>query len=142
LYRVGSPGTITVSIRATGGASPYYPSGADLCSGTYDGNTLTTDTAGAWVEITFGAGYALTNGTIYSIVMRAPSGDISNRAHIRIDITSSAYANGHFTYSGDAGVTWETDSNAYDIMFENWGDAASTYQPRHGFIHLNNPAIV
>jgi len=43
LYRTGSPGTVTVSIRATDGSGhPILP---DLCSGTTDGNTLPTATS-------------------------------------------------------------------------------------------------
>ena len=42
LYRIGSPGTLTVSIRATDGSG--HPTGADLVSGTTDGATLTTTT--------------------------------------------------------------------------------------------------
>ena len=42
LYRSGSPGTVTVSIRATDGSG--HPIGPDLCSGTTDGSTLPTAT--------------------------------------------------------------------------------------------------
>ncbi len=38
LYRWGSPGTITVSIKATDGNG--HPTGDDLCLGTTDGNAL------------------------------------------------------------------------------------------------------
>jgi len=38
LYRTGSPGTVTVSIRATDGSG--HPIGSDLCSGTTNGDTL------------------------------------------------------------------------------------------------------
>ena len=61
LYRIGTPGTLTVSIRATDGNG--QPTGADLASGTTDGNTLTTNTSGEWREITFSSSYALTNET-------------------------------------------------------------------------------
>ena len=44
LYRAGSPGTITVGIRAVDANG--HPTGPDLTSGTTNGNTLTTDPFG------------------------------------------------------------------------------------------------
>ena len=50
LYRYGSPGTVTVSIRATDGNG--HPTGSDLTSGTTDGNTLPTGSPSELREIT------------------------------------------------------------------------------------------
>ncbi|GAJ19661.1 unnamed protein product [marine sediment metagenome] len=38
LWKEGSPGTVTISIRATDGRG--HPTGGDLCSGTINGNTI------------------------------------------------------------------------------------------------------
>lgn len=117
LYRIGSPGTLTVGIRAT---SSGKPTGADLCSGTIDGNGLTTDTAGAWYEITFGAGTSLSVGTMYAIVGRALDGTIStDEVRWRVDRTSSTYSGGTEVYSTNGGSIWYIDT--YDNMFEEWG---------------------
>ncbi|GAH21280.1 unnamed protein product, partial [marine sediment metagenome] len=70
LYRVGSPGTATVSIRATSG---LHPTGSDLCSGTTNGDTLPEGSPYEWREITLGDGANLASGTKYAIVIRAPS---------------------------------------------------------------------
>ena len=110
------PGTITASIRAT---SASLPTGADLVSGTYNGNTLTISSAGAWYEFTFGAGTLLTAGTKYAIVFRAPSGDISNRARSRVS-NPGTYASGSAVYSSDSGVVW-TDYGTFDYQFEEYG---------------------
>ena len=59
LIKVGNPGTITVSIRATDAGKP---TGVDLCSGTTNGNTLSLSTS-EWRLIELGAGTALTAGT-------------------------------------------------------------------------------
>ncbi|GAG73463.1 unnamed protein product, partial [marine sediment metagenome] len=65
LYRNShTPDTVTVSIRATD--VDGKPMGGDLCFGTTNGNTLTTDTAGEWREITIDDGYTLLAGTKYS----------------------------------------------------------------------------
>jgi len=69
LCRAGSPGTVTVSIRATDGT---HPTGTDLTSGTIDGNSLTTNSAGAWYEIVL-TEYPLSANTKYAIVVQAPS---------------------------------------------------------------------
>lgn len=121
-YRTGSPGTLTVGIRATDGSG--HPTGEDLCSGTIDGNSLTTDTAGAWYEITLGAGYNLAASTKYAIVARAPSGDINNRARWLYDSTSSTYTGGNIESSTNSGSSW-TSSTGYDFMFEDWGEGGA-----------------
>lgn len=122
LYRVGSPGTITVGIRAT---SSGLPTGADLCSGTINGNTLTTDTAGAWYEITLGAGYDLSASTKYAIVVRALDGWSGNEPYWRYDSTSPTYAGGSFVYSENSGGSWSAVTGN-DFMFEEWGELAVT----------------
>jgi hypothetical protein len=72
LYRSGNPGIITVSIKATDVNG--HPTGDDLCSGTTDGDTLTTDTAGEEREIPLTPGYALAISTKYAIVVRCAAG--------------------------------------------------------------------
>lgn len=117
IYRLGSPGTVTVSIRAT---NQGKPTGSDLCVGTTDGDTLTTNTAGEWREITFSASTALTASTMYAIVVRALSGAVLNRVFWRCDSTSATYANGTYTSSYDSGSNWANISKR-DTMFEEWG---------------------
>jgi len=117
LFRIGSPGTATVSIRATDGNG--LPTGADLCSGTIDGNTLTTNEAGLWYEITLGAGYNLAASTKYAIVVRQ-NGDADNHVGWRGDWTNPTYAGGSFAQSADSGATWSAGTDI-DFMFEDWG---------------------
>ena len=117
LFRVGDPGTITVSIKAT---TSGKPSGADLCKGTIEGLDLTLDTNGEWYEITLGDGYTVSKGAQYAIVVRAPSGDSSNKVSWRADKTSPTYTGGTYCSSSDSGVDWGIISGA-DCMFEEWG---------------------
>jgi hypothetical protein len=117
LWKLLSPGTFTVSIRAT---SSSLPTGADLCSGTTDGNTLPTGTPFEWREITFGAGVKLTGGVQYAIVGRALTGDTLNRVNWEIDESSATYAGGDETFSEDSGASW-TAEEGIDLMFEVWG---------------------
>jgi hypothetical protein len=118
IFRVGAPGTINVCIRAT---SSGQPSGSDLCSGTINGDSLTTDTGGAWYEITLGGGYGLSAGTTYAIVVRATSGDGSNYVGWRADSTPT-YGGGILLTSSNSGSSWTSVAN-YDLMFEEWGNA-------------------
>lgn len=115
LYRLGSPGTVTVSIRATSGGKPID---ADLTSGTTDGDTLTDSSSGEWREITL-TNYALSVDTQYAIVIRALTGDENNYVGLRYD-TTGTYTGGNATLSADSGGYWTTYA-AFDFMFEDWG---------------------
>lgn len=123
MYRIGSPGTVTVSIKAT---SSSKPSGADLCSGTTSAGTLTTDTAGEWREITFGTNVPLSNGTLYAIVVRLAGGDIDNRLVLRLESPNGGYVRGTRCWSNNGGSGWNIDANDADILFEAWGNVSIT----------------
>jgi hypothetical protein len=120
LARYGYPGTVVVSIRATNASG--HPTGTDLALGTTNGNTLTTDTAGEWREITLLPSYHLTSGNMYAIVIRAPDGNSSNYLRCRYDFAPSDYAGGDWVVSPNNGVYWEVYDN-FDLMFEiyEWG---------------------
>lgn len=126
MYRSGSPGTITASLQLLDGSRD--PDGSDIVGtvGTYNGDSLTTDTDGEWVEFTC-SGVDLTLGTEYAIVVRALSGDNSNWAAVKINeesITGSYVLS--FEYGGssstsyDSGSSW-SESPDYNILYEVWG---------------------
>jgi hypothetical protein len=115
LYRQGNPGTIAVSIRAT---SSGKPTGSDLCSGTLNGNTI--ETSATWYEITLGAGIDLVAGTMYAIVVGAPSGSSGNVLFWRRKGTSTLYPRGTDATGLNNGLgPWTAYLN--DYMFEEWG---------------------
>jgi hypothetical protein len=127
LYRVGSPGTVTVGIYATTG-SPAYPTGSALTSGTTNGTTLTTNTAGEWREITLTT-HTLQASTTYAIVISISGGSGTNdNVHWRDDKSSPTYANGMYGRSSSSGA-WGTTymDNTKDDMFEVWG-TSDNYQ--------------
>ncbi len=114
LYRLGSPGTITVSLRATAGG---VPTGADVVSGTTSGDTLTTDSGGEWRTITFSATSALTSATVYALVVRATGASYPGSAvYWRLDSTSPTYTGGSYIHSSDSGSNW-TAYTTGDFMF-------------------------
>jgi len=102
LFRVGSPGNLTVSLRATAGG---LPTGADLVSGTRSASDFTTSTSGEWYWITFTDDYSVTSGTTYAVVMRATAGDANNYVSLRYD-SGAGYSGGQVCSSGDGGATW------------------------------------
>ena len=119
LYRAGSPGTITVGIRAVDANG--HPTGSDLTSGTTNGNTLTTDPFGELREIAV-TEYTLAPNTKYAIVPRAPNGSwSSNIVEWRLDLSSPAYGDGNYETSTDGGASWSADTGK-DFMFEIWGN--------------------
>ncbi|GAH98076.1 unnamed protein product, partial [marine sediment metagenome] len=119
LSKWGSPGIITVSIRATNGSG--HPNGADLCSGTTNGNTLPTGEPSEWREITLGAGYDLSADTKYAIVVRALTGDGANFPIWRVDNAAPTYTGGCWERSVNSGGTWISNAGI-DFMFEEWGE--------------------
>lgn len=118
MYRLGSPGTITASIKATD--VDGKATGDDLASGTTDGDTLPTEYGGEEREVSLGDGVALSASTKYAIVVRAPAGDSNNYVRWRHSPTK-VYPRGSHWFSSDAGVTYEEDSTR-DMMFEEYGD--------------------
>lgn len=124
LYRtiITGVGTITVGVRAVD--VDHKPTGADLCSGTYNGNLLNSATAGAWITFSFGAGTALTSGTEYSLVVRATAGTSNKAFYWKYD-TGAGYASGQYGTSANSGSTWTLDVNR-DFMFETFGGIAQS----------------
>lgn len=113
-YRTGSPGTVTLSIRACSGGKP---TGADLDTTTLDGNSFTTDTGGIFYEFIFSSKTAvLSASTQYSWVIR------STNSQIRLNIKdgSSSYSGGVESYSSNSGSTW-TNTNTVDFCFYVYG---------------------
>jgi hypothetical protein len=116
-YRVGTPSTITVSIREV---DDGMPAGGDLTTGTIDGDALTTDTDGSWYGVTL-TETSLEYGETYAIVLRAEAGDGSNYVAIREDSTG-AYDGGQAVTSSSGGITWSADTGK-DIMFQVTGNS-------------------
>ena len=80
MTRTGSPGTITLSLFPNEGTGNFKPviGGGALTTGTTNGNTLLTS-GGEWRAFSV-TPYSLVNGTWYSIVIKATSGNASNHA--------------------------------------------------------------
>lgn len=116
LYRSGTPGTVTVSIRAASGDAP---TGGDLASGTTDGDTLTTDTAGEWREVTFGSSYTLSSGIKYTIVVRAEAGILGWTGRDGAPL----YADGDNSFSFNSGENWSSHAGVEDHNFETYSGA-------------------
>jgi hypothetical protein len=119
LRRVGFPGNVTASIRPTTFGEPVEP---DLCSRTFNGNTLTTEGAGEWRGITFELQPSLPADTIFAIVLRAIGGDGVNNLRWRADSSAPAYPRGMYLTSSNSGLTWDRYPGS-DMMFEEWGIA-------------------
>lgn len=117
LWRIGSPGTLTLSIKNVDGAQK--PTGADLSTGTIDGNSVTPASPGQWYDIPMTA-FDMQPGTMYAIVGRCLAGDAANAVYWRYDFVAATYPGGRSIYSNNGGVTW-TFHTITDCMFEVWG---------------------
>ena len=116
-YRELLPGTVTVSLRNT---SAGLPVGADLTSGTTEGDNFTTDTGGVWYGVDL-TEYDLTADTEYAIVIRAVAGDATNSLHLRYDGSTATFDDGSEINSTNGGVTWAEDTDD-DLLLEVWGN--------------------
>lgn len=120
-YRVGEPGTVTVSIRAVDSGTGL-PTGLDLTSGTFNGDTITTTNTGAWYGVTL-TETSLDVATQYAIIVRAEAGvETTNSLFVRLDESSPAYTGGEVVTSSNGGLSW-TDVSGSDAMFEVRGKA-------------------
>ena len=114
LKRVLLPGTITVSIKHVDDNNK--PTGADICSGTYDGDNLSTSYG--WAEFIVDE-VSLEAEAEYAVVVRAIAGDAANYVMWGKDTGGGlALANGWS--SADGGISWSDDS-PIDYLFELWG---------------------
>jgi hypothetical protein len=125
VFRTGSPGTITVSLRAVSGGVPIEP---DLASGTFDGDTVTEDSAGEWATATFGTAYSVTNGTTYAIVIRALTGDSSNKLYCPIKNLTSWKRSTSSTGGGDG--SWSVVGVDQVLGFKCYGTASPPVDKR------------
>jgi len=128
-YRIGYPGTLIVSLRATDYSG--HPYGYDLASGTTSGDTLPLSQSGEWREITFYQPVFLTGGARYAIVARAPGGGGGNAVKWLTDTSSPDYTGGNREASGDAGANWQSDFDS-DYLFLLIGPASGTNQTGGG----------
>lgn len=115
MRRVGTIGWFNVHIRATDGAG--LPTGPNLASGTYDGDTLPGYTT--WIEITL-TPYSLHAGTKYAIVVENSDqgGGGSILEWRRADV--HGYTGGSWCYSTDYGASWGTNLSR-DYTFYEYG---------------------
>jgi len=121
LTRIGTPNTIYISIRAVNGSE--VPTGSDLSTGTTNGNTLTSDFAGEWRNVSM-TPYELKAGTQYSIVAHINGGDSTNRVLWKSDASNPTYNGGIAGVSINSGVVW-TPQPVGDYMFEIYGIQSS-----------------
>lgn len=112
VYRVGTPSTLTVYLRNVAGGIPII---GNLASGTYNADTLTTDTDGQWIDVAFTADYTLTAGNTYAIVLDAVGAGVGESVSWLHD-TSNRYTTGT-ECSNIGGLGWVA-VGANDCMFE------------------------
>ena len=114
----GDPlGNCIVNIRATDVNG--FPTGADLCTYTFDPLTLTANTVGEWKEIVFSPSTNLVAGTKYALSIELRNAvSTANYVAWRCDGSAPSYTGGNAVRNGD--IDWDdTFSNqAYDFMFE------------------------
>lgn len=115
--RTGEVGTVTLSIRAVDGDNK--PTGADLTSGTTNGNTLPEGENYETREFVM-TPYLLQASTMYAMCLRT---EIGNPECIYWEYNSagSSYAGGVAYFSFDSGATWSILGTGVDFGFFEYG---------------------
>lgn len=116
IFKKGNPGNALMAIYSVDGNG--RPQNL-LASGVLDGNALSTNQSGAWIEVILVTPVNLTGTTEYALVLDAPNGDDPTDQEIgwRYD-SAQGYVDGHGVYSGDDGGSWS--DQGWDFMFEVW----------------------
>jgi hypothetical protein len=102
-YSYGSPGYVNISMKAVDGS--FKPTGADLSTGSFNANLITSGDSGQEIIINMSL-YELQPSTQYAIIMGGSSLDIDNQYIPMGKFSSSTYAGGSIWYSNDNGATW------------------------------------
>jgi len=119
LYRAGTPGTITLGIYAVDAS--HHPTGAVLASGTVNGDSLTTDTAGELVVFDLGAGASLSESECAMQLTANANSSGSDCFVVKVN-TANDYAGGFDMEYYDA--TWHDYTG--DWYFEEGYEAPTT----------------
>ena len=109
----GSLGTVTVSIRNT---TDNKPSGNDLCSGTVNGDLISTSSPYEGIVVSLGVGTNIVEGNVYAIIVRSVTTKLRWESRLRASTNGAMYAGGRQCTSSDGGVTWT--ATTYDCFFE------------------------
>lgn len=126
----GSPGIVTIEIRDLDESLPSVagiPVGEVLCSGTTNGNTITTNEAGEWREITIVDGTSLLVDVSYAYTVKIASEAYADSIHLHTDGEPSGYNRGHHVHVTDPEPLWTALPN--DFMFEIWGSGEPATEP-------------
>lgn len=134
MKRIGDPGDVTVSIRATDVTGK--PTGPDLVSNTTNGSTLST--TNEWREI-FLQPYKLLSGTKYAIVVRATTGNSGNEVRWN-GRGADDYAGGEAFGSVNSGAYWGTEFlTNLDLAFYEYGITAPGYPENFNSVVTGSP---
>lgn len=115
--RTGSPGDVVASIKRT---SSGTPTGEDLGSVTYDGDTFSTSSS--WYLFDFSSQGVVLEDDQYAIVVRAIDGDDSNDVQWACDLSGGLTEGepGNAGHSTNSGASWASDAPE-DNLFRLWG---------------------
>jgi hypothetical protein len=116
LYKIENP-TYEVTIALYSTDANHKPTGAALCSTSFDAWSLTT--AAAWYDFRFDTGCQVNAGTEYALVISSSGDDTTSKVMVRT-YTANGYASGQRGYSADGGTTW-TMVPTQDIAFREGG---------------------
>ena len=125
LFRVASPGDLTLQIQGTSGG---VPSGSVLASTTVAEASVTQATGGSnprfsWISAPLSPSAQVTAGQRYAIVLSAPAAAGINFYGWGVGDFLSPYSGGNVVLSITSGSMW----GAFAFIFDSWDTAFKTY---------------
>ena len=120
LYRVGSPGTLTIGFQPTDTSG--HPTGVDFMTITTNGSAITDLPEGAWYCFDFASEVSMSNNVTYAIVLSSSDSDTTNYVNWFYNPAGS-YSGGSYLSSSDSGSSW-TATTARDLMFKVYGSGS------------------
>lgn len=124
IYRVGSPGLCSFVLDNTSAGKPDPSS--NIATTIFNGNVITTDTAGEWKEFTIPS--LDIDAGVYSVRLNSTLSNASNKLMWKIDSTSASYTGGA-AYWYASPLDDPTEFTDQDFLFEINGDEAYVFSP-------------
>ena len=120
-YRIGSP-AYNVTIALYRADASHQPTGAQLCSATFNAASLSGSNSWAtatWYEYRLRTGYLVSANTEYAIVLSGDGGGTGNTVMVRMN-WAGRYTGGRFGTSINGGSSWVMSATS-DMAFREGG---------------------
>lgn len=122
-YRTNTGHTIDIDLTSVVDNKPDMTS--VLSSGTIDGTTLTTDSAGDWYLSTLSSGVSISASTQYAIVVSCDTCNLGSDEYITVQLNDDSSGSNVAWQSSNSGSTWTAKGTNANYYFKTWESESS-----------------